>query len=92
MNIITIISDLYHASQAGQEIADAKIWANRAQVAARLTVLITAVLALVKQFTGFDLGLNDADLQQIGAAIAIIGVSIANCLHVASNPNAGRTK
>lgn len=92
MNIFTVISDVYSASQAGQEIANAKTWANRANTGAKLTILLTAGLSLFKQFSGIDIGLSDADLQQIGSAIAIVGVSVVSVMHTASNPNAGRNK
>ncbi len=92
MNIFTVISDVYNASQAGQSMADARTWANRANAGAKATILLTVGLSLLKQFSGFDLGLSDADLQQIGAAVAIVGVSICNVMHTVANPNAGRDK
>lgn len=90
MNLFMVIADVYKASQAGQEIANAKTWASTGHATAVLTVLLTIGLSLLKQFSGIDLGLSDAELQQVGAAIAIVGVSISSVLHVVSNPNAGR--
>ena len=91
MNILTVISDVYNASQAGQEIVNAKTWSKRANAAAKVTILLTVGLSLLKQFSGVDLGLSDVELQQVVAAIAVVGVSIANVLHTISNPNAGRS-
>lgn len=91
-NPFTLISDLNTASQAGQEITNPKTWSNRASLVGRLTILMTIGLSLLKQFTDIDLGLSDDDIHQVTVGIAVIGVAIANRLHVASNPNAGKSK
>jgi len=92
MNPFVLIKDLYDASEVGKEIANPETWAKRAKATTTVTILVTVCLSLLKQLAGIDLGLSDAELQQIGAAVAVIGVSIAQVMSVASNPNAGKTK
>lgn len=90
INPFTLIKDVYNASEAGQQLAKPEAWSKRASVVAALSTLIGAGLAILAQFTDIDLGLSDADIQQIASGIAVVGVAIADRLHVASNPNAGR--
>lgn len=90
INPFTLIKEVYDASEAGQQLATPEVWTKRASAIAALSTLIGAGLAILAQFTDIALGLTDADIQQIASGIAVVGVAIADRLHVASNPNAGR--
>jgi hypothetical protein len=92
MNVFLLIKDIYQASEAGQEIAKPETWANRASAAANLTILLTVAFSLLKEFTNFDMGLNEDEIRQVVAGIAVFGVAISNRLHIAANPNAGTRK
>lgn len=91
VNPFTLIKDLYDASQAGQEMANAAAWADRAHAVAIVTTLLTALLGLLGQFHVVPDGINltDEDVKAVALGVAAIGTPIANFLHKASNRNAG---
>jgi|GEM_PF-3761348 len=91
-NPFSVISDLNDACQAGKALENPAVWSKRATLISRFTVIITVALSFLKTFGHIDLGLSDEDIAQICSAVAIVGVSIANLLHTASNVNAGSNK
>lgn len=90
LNPFSLIKNLYDASQAGQQLADASTWSKVASATGALSTLIGVALALINQLTTIDFGLTDEQVHTIAVGIATLGCAIADRLHVASNPNAGR--
>ena len=89
-NPFSLIKNIYDASEAGQQLANAETWSKVASVTGVLSTLIGIGLALLAQFTSIDLGLTDEQVHTVAVGIATFGCAIADRLHVATNPNAGR--
>lgn len=92
INPFSLIKDIYQASEAGQQLADSKTWAKRANATQQLSILVVAGLGLANQFLSNDIQMSQEDLNYVVTGIAVVGGLIANQLHISSNPNAGRTK
>jgi hypothetical protein len=91
-NPFSLISDLNDACKAGQALENPESWSRRANLTGLFTVIVTFILTLLNTFAHIDLGLSADDIQKICAGFAIVGVSVANLLHTASNVKAGRNK
>jgi hypothetical protein len=93
INPITLIEELYEATQAGKEMADAKAWSDKSHAAAMVTAAISAVVTILGMFHVIpaDLVIDPETIKSVALGIASAGVLVVNFLHTASNRNAGRT-
>lgn len=93
MNMFKLIKDVYYASESGKQLAKPSTWANRASVTATLVVFFNALVGIVGPTIGIDPSLiSPEDLQQVAAGVSVVGVIVADRLHVASNADAGKVK
>jgi len=90
INVFSVIKDVYDASEEGKQIANPKTWANRGSAAIAIVALIQTAILLANEFLKTPITINDIDVKTIGEGVAIVGVFVANKLHVAANPNAGK--
>jgi len=88
--ILSIISDLNDAAQAGQQLENAKVWANRGQAVSALTVIITFFGLVGSYFNVIpDNALSPDDIKTIALGIAAGGTVVTHILHRTTNPNSG---
>jgi hypothetical protein len=83
----------YGALQAGKQLADPHVWAQRANVISILTALVTSVIGLCREF-GVDLPIiSGTDIASIALGIGTLGTIVSSVVHTAANSDAGvRTK
>lgn len=90
MTLLTLIRNIYDATQAGKELTDASTWANRATMSANLAMFATAVLPVL-QFLGLQIDVESSDIQAFSTTASVLLIWAADRLHTASNRNAGKT-
>jgi len=87
-NIINILLKISPALEAGQSLKNSETWSNVAQSTYALVAVFGFLLLAAKSF-GFDLGISDAQLFSLAAAIAGIGGSVSSYLHIATRSSKG---
>ena len=89
MNVFDTIQQIYKATEAGKQLADPGTWAGRASLVLVLTSLINAVIPLANAFLGSRIDLGGVDVASIAQGLSVVGMLVANTIHVASNKSAG---
>ena len=80
---------LLEALEKGKAVAKPELWSKRADLTAKLTIFLTALFGLSKAF-GYDLHIGAVDTATVASGIAIVGTTVVNLMHVASNDKAGK--
>jgi len=90
--IVKGIDTFSDALQAGNQLRNPSVWADRASSTASMVVIVNSV-AFAAQLIGVHLpaewSLSATDVAQV---VSIFGVLASNALHIASNKDAGNTK
>jgi hypothetical protein len=87
MGVYNKFNAALEALQAGKELAKAETWANRANLVALLTVLITSCIGLAREF-GYDLHVTGVDIAQVALGFATVGQIVSSLIHTAANEKA----
>jgi hypothetical protein len=79
----------YGALQAGKQLANPKTWSERANTISVLTVMVTSIVGLCREF-GVELPvISGADIASIALGLGTLGTIVSSVLHTASNADAG---
>jgi len=88
MGMLAKIEAAYACLQAGKQLANPGVWANRAALKGALAALLTAGVALARA-TGYDIDVGGVDMQSVALGLATLFGIVSNLLHVAANADAG---
>jgi len=91
-----VLRQIQSAQQAGKQLKDPSVWADRATLTTQLVILLNLFILMIGPIcrTVFHTP-PPIDLEEIPALaeiLSVVGVFAANKLHTASNLDAGKAK
>ncbi len=90
LSIFSILTEIAKCQKAGEQLTNSATWANKASLAAVLIVFLNSGVAILNA-NGVTIGITPEQLSTTAQLFSALIVFILDRIHVASNPNAGKT-
>lgn len=81
----------HNALHAGEELANAQVWARGGNSAALLVIIVQSIAIIAKSF-GFDPGWGGVDVHEVANGLSLIGTAIVAIMHTVASKHVGFSK